>query len=163
MYYESNNYLQHFGVKGMKWGVRRYQKSDGSLTLRGKRLSKKYKKYAGKARQDLSIQTAKSGENLYVKSYNKVADKMNNGGFDKFEKKHEKLKSEDHDAYDEALRNHVQKAVLKQYSIDSYNYYKNNKNFKKAQALADKYKMYEWDKLARDNQEEIDRIKKLIK
>ena len=37
MYYESNNYLQHFGVKGMKWGVRRYQNKDGSLTGAGKR------------------------------------------------------------------------------------------------------------------------------
>lgn len=37
MYYESDNYLQHFGVKGMKWGVRRYQNKDGSLTGAGKR------------------------------------------------------------------------------------------------------------------------------
>lgn len=36
MYYESNNYLQHFGVKGMKWGVRRYQNKDGTLTPNGK-------------------------------------------------------------------------------------------------------------------------------
>lgn len=29
--------LYHYGVKGMKWGVRRYQKKDGSLTSTGKR------------------------------------------------------------------------------------------------------------------------------
>lgn len=29
--------LYHYGVKGMKWGVRRYQNKDGSLTLEGKR------------------------------------------------------------------------------------------------------------------------------
>lgn len=29
--------LYHHGVKGMKWGVRRYQNKDGSLTLKGKR------------------------------------------------------------------------------------------------------------------------------
>lgn len=28
--------LMHFGVKGMKWGVRRYQNTDGSLTSAGK-------------------------------------------------------------------------------------------------------------------------------
>lgn len=30
-------YLAHYGVKGMKWGVRRYQNEDGSLTLAGKK------------------------------------------------------------------------------------------------------------------------------
>ena len=31
------NYLMHYGVKGMKWGVRRYQNKDGSLTAEGKK------------------------------------------------------------------------------------------------------------------------------
>ena len=29
--------LYHYGVKGQKWGVRRYQKKDGSLTRLGKK------------------------------------------------------------------------------------------------------------------------------
>lgn len=32
-----NNELQHHGIKGQKWGVRRFQKSDGSLTNEGRR------------------------------------------------------------------------------------------------------------------------------
>lgn len=41
-----NLYLMHHGVKGMKWGVRRYQNADGSLTPAGKRKAAKdrYKK-----------------------------------------------------------------------------------------------------------------------
>lgn len=29
--------LQHWGIKGMKWGIRRYQNKDGSLTPAGKK------------------------------------------------------------------------------------------------------------------------------
>ena len=32
-----SSYLYHHGIKGMKWGVRRYQNKDGSLTDAGKR------------------------------------------------------------------------------------------------------------------------------
>ncbi len=32
-----NNYLQHHGIMGMKWGVRRYQNRDGTLTNAGKK------------------------------------------------------------------------------------------------------------------------------
>lgn len=32
-----NNELYHHGVKGMKWGIRRYQNRDGSLTFKGKK------------------------------------------------------------------------------------------------------------------------------
>ena len=32
-----NNTLNHWGIKGMKWGVRRYQNKDGSLTPAGKK------------------------------------------------------------------------------------------------------------------------------
>lgn len=37
----SDDELMHYGVKGMKWGVRRYQRKDGSLTGAGKRRLKK--------------------------------------------------------------------------------------------------------------------------
>lgn len=36
-YIYENNELRHYGVKGMKWGVRRYQNKDGSLTPAGKK------------------------------------------------------------------------------------------------------------------------------
>lgn len=44
-----NNTLQHWGILGMKWGVRRYQNKDGSLTNAGKkRLSRKQLKQRAK-------------------------------------------------------------------------------------------------------------------
>lgn len=36
----TNGELFHWGVKGMKWGVRRYQNKDGSLTPRGRKRQK---------------------------------------------------------------------------------------------------------------------------
>lgn len=52
-------YIQHHGIKGMKWGVRRYQNKDGSLTPTGKKRSKK------KIPQSWTTRT-KSGEVITV-------------------------------------------------------------------------------------------------
>ena len=35
MTFNEQNYLCHYGIKGMKWGIRRYQNPDGSLTAEG--------------------------------------------------------------------------------------------------------------------------------
>ena len=46
----SSNELTHHGIKGMRWGVRRYQNEDGSLTYSGKkralRMRDQYTKFS---------------------------------------------------------------------------------------------------------------------
>lgn len=45
-YYAINNELYHHGIKGQKWGVRRFQNEDGSRTAAGlKRAKEGYKEY----------------------------------------------------------------------------------------------------------------------
>ena len=40
---EVSPYLQHYGILGMHWGVRRYQNADGSLTAEGRSKTKREK------------------------------------------------------------------------------------------------------------------------
>ena len=39
---ENRDYLAHHGILGMKWGVRRYQNRDGTLTAAGKKRAEQY-------------------------------------------------------------------------------------------------------------------------
>lgn len=45
----SEDYLEHHGVLGQRWGVRRYQNKDGSLTSAGKKHVNQRSRTAGKA------------------------------------------------------------------------------------------------------------------
>lgn len=61
--------LRHYGIKGMKWGIRRFQKKDGSLTPAGK------KRYSGEIHSDYS--RAHSKKSVKSMSDNELRERLN--------------------------------------------------------------------------------------
>lgn len=64
-----NNSLAHYGIRGMKWGVRRFQNSDGSYTSAGKKRKQKESVHEDYANAH-SKKSVKSMSNAELKARN---------------------------------------------------------------------------------------------
>lgn len=134
-YWDQPDELEHFGVKGMKWGIRRYQNADGTLTEAGKkRNAKNFDKYNMKIAKSLA-KSSKSAEeaNKAARSYlnYQMALRIKN-----YDSKQEKKWLE---GMSESMYNRTTKMLNRQdyYAIKAYEYAK--KGSKKFNQLKAKY------------------------
>lgn len=67
----ANNELAHWGIKGMRWGIRRYQNKDGSLTPAGK---KRYNEEMERAENERKELNRKQRTNAKIRKLNALQD-----------------------------------------------------------------------------------------
>ena len=80
----SDEELYHYGTKGMRWGIRRYQNPDGSLTPAGiRRLEKADIKWAKKKTDKITAQAKKASQkelDAYGKELLKLPNALKSNG-----------------------------------------------------------------------------------
>ena len=155
------NELEHHGILGMRWGVRRYENADGSLTEKGKKkVSAEYKKQSIAGDKELS----KKYNDLYFKAYNKSADYMNDGGIDKFNANQKKKYGDNfskRSGYEEDYEAAFNKLLSQNLEKTLYDFSLSNPAYQKADKLVKKYDMTSWDELAKSNSEVSDELRSI--
>lgn len=125
--------LYHYGVKGMKWGIRR--------------AAKKYKRYMTKAQRE--INTSENNNKRYVNAYNKAADRVN--------KKYENKK-----VSDSKIKKEFDSKFIKEYNSMLLSEITRNENYMKAVSLSKKYELQKYDDFVKQHTAEIEEIRRSI-
>ena len=82
-YYKQQDYLEHHGILGQKWGIRRFQNKDGSLTSQGKKRydtgKAELSEDAKKLKNSDKYNDLKTVHDAWTKSYDKLYNVAVNG------------------------------------------------------------------------------------
>ena len=140
------NALAHHGIKGQRWGIRRYQNEDGSLTLAGRArymngngdLNKAGKKYISEQYSKLQ----KKSNRAYKKYSRKIDDKAKDRTLDEVIDRAVDKSVDSADAWNDFYN----KTYVKNYNDLVGEFYKNDKSYQKALNLIKKYDMTSWNK-----------------
>ena len=141
----SNNALYHNGVKGMKWGVRRYQNPDGSLTPAGqKRYARDQRENAGKKKGN---KVGAADPNRWVKEDLRRSKGLTDAGRNMTNDLKRTMESSDRNKpapkmdlssmSDQEMRNAINRALLEKQYNDMFNPKKESKGRKYVNKILD--------------------------
>lgn len=134
--YKDENELTHWGVRGMRWGVRRYQNKDGSLTSAGKKrmsLGDKIKNYKTNKKRKAALEKARQTRIANKQAAEKRAKDLEDG----------KIKSKN--MTDAELNKRIQRLQLEKTYNDAV---RDSKNTSMGSRFTSKFKESMIDKLA---------------
>lgn len=124
--------LYHFGILGMKWGIRRYQNKDGTLTEAGKRRYSKYfdeeghMNFEGRAMASAYANKAKRNKDTKIMydQYQKQQRDAHEKSLKRYKEKLDKIKKEDPENYKKIVpegHDDVKDTELLALMIEDYN------------------------------------------
>lgn len=122
--------LQHWGILGMKWGIRRYQNPDGSLTAEGRERYSKFKSGVSNGVRVVGKAAAK-GAKVVGKTAVKGAKAAGNSVIRKFKIKHPSLMTADE------LRDYTQRLAAEKSVIDMREYIKSKTGSRAKKVISD--------------------------
>lgn len=122
------NELHHHGIKGMRWGVRRYQNEDGSLTPAGKERYSRDVRENNAKKKDNRIQIDGPDPNRWVRedisrskklidNTSDITGKLNQAIFNRSKKR---AKMDLSNMTDQQLRDRINRANLENQYVDMF-------------------------------------------